>query len=438
MVIAPSAYPLGGVADWLDSVLPGLQALGWRCVLGLVQGRFHDVNTYLSRHPWQDVRRIANPTGSQPGRIASITACLRQVRPDLVVVVNIAATYCAIRYLRLRGQPSPKVVMTLHGFQSDLLEDCRASVDVLDGVVSTNRLGVKMAASNMGSEERVFYAPCGVPVPSGRVAATTGVAVTQPLRLLYCGRFEQEQKRICDLVELASSLARRGVSCQISLAGAGPDEALLRQAIAARGAERVFRFLGVLAPTALSREYRRHDALIITSVWETGPIVAWEAMSHRLPVISSCFVGSGLEGALLNGRNCLLFPIGDMAAAADAVAALMAFGIRERLVTGGLELVQRRYSRSCSVSLWNDALHQILRLPSLPAPRLPSGALPQGRLDRWLGVKWGERVRRTLGVSYRHDDAGGEWPHACHGAQSQNEFLRWAREADGRDGQCGQ
>ena len=436
MVIAPSAYPLGGVADWLDSVLPGLQALGWRCVLGLVEGRFHDVTAYLARHPWQDVWRIANPTGSQPGRINAVTSCLRQVRPDLVAVANIAAAYEAIRYLRLRGEPSPKVAMTLHGLQGDLLEDCRASVDVLDGVVATNRLAVAMAASNMGSRERVFYAPCGVTIPSGRVVATTGAAGSQPLRLLYCGRFEQEQKRVCDLVELASILDRRGLVFHISLAGGGPDDALLRQTVAAHGVERLFRFLGVLAPTALIREYQTHDALIITSAWETGPIVAWEAMSHGLPVISSCFVGSGLEDALVNGRNCLLFPVGDLAAAADAVTALMAFGIRERLVGGALELVQRRYSRTYSVSLWNDAFHQILRLPSLPAPRLPSRALPRGRLDQWLGVTWGERVRRALGVAYQHDEAGGEWPHTCHSAQSQDAFLRWAREADGRDGQC--
>src|SRR5690349_18307661 len=38
LFVAPSAYPLGGVATWLDYVVPGLRHRNWKVTLGLVQG----------------------------------------------------------------------------------------------------------------------------------------------------------------------------------------------------------------------------------------------------------------------------------------------------------------------------------------------------------------------------------------------------------------
>ncbi len=421
---------LGGVADWLDYLLPGLEAAGWHCTLGLVSGNLHNAQNYLDRHPWREVVCIDNPTGSPQGRINALTDTIRNTLPDLVAVVNIAAAYTAVRTMRLRGQSTPKVAMTLHGLQSDLLGDVRAEADVLDAVVATNRLAVKMAAENIGNEARVLYASYGVPAQKDGAVAGINRVPGAPLKLFYCGRFEQQQKRILDLVELARLLDESGVAFQIALAGGGPDEAVLRREIEDSGCERRFVFLGVLSPTELAFEYRRHDALLITSVWETGPIVAWEAMSHGLPVITSRYVGCGLEGALVHGQNCLLFPVGDMPAAVDAVHTLASPGVAAQLRQAGFELIRKRYSQAASVGLWNDALHNILSLPALPKPRILLAPHPDGRLDKWLGRQRGEALRRILGVTYRHDDPGGEWPHANQGHESEEMFLTKARAMD--------
>lgn len=429
LVIAPSAYPLGGVADWLDYLLPGLEQRGWRCILGLVQGRHHDVDAYLARHPWHDVVRIANPTGSARGRVNALIGVMRQVQPDLVAVANIATAYDALRRLRAQGEPAPRVVMTLHGLQSDLLGDVRTEADVLDAVVATNQLAVRMAADSLGNDGRVLYASYGVPVQTQQSQPMAPGAV-KVLKLLYCGRIEEAQKRVFDLPELARKLVARGVSIEIAIAGGGPDEAVLRRKIDELGVARQFRFLGVLNPQQLALAYRSHDALIITSVWETGPIVAWEAMSHGLPVITSRYVGSGLEGALVHQANCLLFPVGDMDAAASAVQSLRAPGVAERLIHGGLELVRTRYSRAASVALWDAALRRILEMPALAAPARRPAPAPNGRLDRWLGAAGGERIRRALGVVYPHVDPGGEWPHTGHGHKPQDVFLAQAAGLD--------
>jgi glycosyltransferase involved in cell wall biosynthesis len=426
--LAPSAYPFGGVADWLDYLLPGLELRGWRCILGLVQGRHHDVDSYLARHPWHAVVRIANPTGSAQGRIVAITNTLHKVRPDLVAVVNIVSAYEAIRRMRGRGEATPRVAMTLHGLQSDLLCDVSRESDVLNAVVATNQLAVTMARKHLRSRDRVLYASYGVPVqaespqPESRGGA--------PFQLLYCGRFEQEQKRVLDLVQLARVLNQRGLPFQISLAGSGPADVSLKCEIAAHQLERSFRFLGVLSPVDLALEYRRHDALLITSEWETGPLVAWEAMSHGLPVVSSRYLGSGLEGALVDGWNCLLFEVGDMNAAADAVQAATTPSVRESLVRAGLLLVHARYSRAASIQLWHDALQQVLLFPPLVAPTARRPTAPNSRLDKWFGTALGEQVRRAAGRTYAHVEAGGEWPHAGPAGQTHAAFLGQARMHD--------
>lgn len=429
LFLSPSAYALGGVSEWLDYTLPGLNAAGWRCTLGITKGMHHDVDAYLKRHPWVSTVSISSPTGSEQGRVMALMDVIRRARPQILAVVNIASAYEAVRRLRLLGEPTPKLVTMLHGLQSDLLGDLNAERDVVDAVVAVNRLACVLAGSSLGSPERVYYASCGV-AQSGaavqqRVTARGGV-----LRLMFCGRIEQHQKRVFDLPELAHNLVTRGVAFQISIAGGGPDEAALRHKIDALGVAHCFQFLGVLNPQELAVAYRNHDALVITSVWETGPIVAWEAMSHGLPVVSSRYVGSGLEGALVHQSNCLLFPVGDMNAAASAVQSLAELGLTERLARGGRELVRSRYSREASVVMWDDAFHRILALPPLPVPAQRPAPAPSGRLDRWLGAAGGERVRRALGVAYRHDGPGGEWPHTGQPHAPQDAFLARAASLD--------
>lgn len=428
LFVSPSAYPLGGVADWLDYLLPGLQDEGWECVLGLVAGLHHAADFYAERHPWQEVKRIQNPTGSPEGRILALTRVIKENQPDILVVVNIVDAYEAVRRLKLAGKPCPKVVTALHGLQGDLLADLKAEADVIDAVIATNKLAALLAGEAIRSDARSYYAPCGVSIENADGFAHHKTERT--FRLLYSGRLDQGQKRIFDLPALMAILREMDVKARIDLAGSGPDESELRKQFNALGLQGDVSFLGHLNSLELTKAYRDHDALIITSVWETGPIVAWEAMSHCLPVLSSRFVGSGKEGALEDEVNCLLYPVGDMQAAANAVVKLLQPGLRDQLIQGGRSLVMRRYSRSASVMEWNHALRKILELPGKAMPSSTLVRFPSGRLDKWFGIRWGEWTRRLLGFSYQHQAPGGEWPHTRHASDRQEDFLLRARELD--------
>lgn len=412
LFVSPAAYPLGGVADWLDYTLTGLSRRGLRCRLALVEGGGHDPVHYLARHPWDDVAIVSNPTGSREGRVNALMQAIAVAAPDLVLSINIVDVYEAVRRRRL-ATPSvktPRVAMTLHGLQADLVADIADHRDVLDAVIATNRLAAALAADALGDVGRVLYAPYGVPDPGAPAAQRRGEG-RRAIRLLHAGRIEQSQKRVLDLPGIIVGLARQGIDAALSIAGAGPAEPELRAAFGHAGVDACVTWLGVLDASSMAHAYRTHDALLITSAWETGPIVAWEAMSHGLPVVSSRYIGSGVEAALVDRGNARLFAVGNIAAAIDAVASLLDPLLRARVVAGGRELVVTRYTQHASVDAWATAIGAILGGSALPAPVHARLSAPSGRLDRWLGVRRAESLRCRLGVGYAHDAPGSAWPH---------------------------
>jgi hypothetical protein len=174
--------------------------------------------------------------------------------------------------------------------------------------------------------------------------------------------------------------------------------------------------------------YQKADVLLLTSLWETGPIVAWEAMAHGVVVVTSRYIGSRREGALQHGENCLAFETGDTDTAAELLQELSANpDLWHQLSRGGRRLVEDRYSLEGSVARWDEVLSEIARqeLRPLAAPPLvPS----RNRLTRLLGHLWAERVRSLRSTLPPDGGPGGEWPHALTGgAHGDVEF--WARAA---------
>ena len=67
VLVSPSAYPLGGVASWLDELLSGLESRGWNAVLCLTKGRYHNPDAHLKEHPWHRVVAVDAPTTTREG-----------------------------------------------------------------------------------------------------------------------------------------------------------------------------------------------------------------------------------------------------------------------------------------------------------------------------------------------------------------------------------
>jgi glycosyltransferase involved in cell wall biosynthesis len=430
LFIAPSAYPLGGVATWLDYLIPGMKDMGWDIILGLTSGKFHDVAEYIKRHYLDNIVKIENKTGSPEGRIRNIINALKAVHAEIVCGVNIPDTYAAVERVRAKNEYFPKVVMTIHGIQPDIYEDAKNYRQVLDAVICTNKLACKLAEEESGIKpDRIYYAPYGVAIPD---KINPPKLSEGKLRIAYSGRFDHFQKRVCDIPDILLHLRKRGILFEFLVAGGGPAENDFIDQVKDLGLLKEVNFLGSLSYEDLVQKvYQACDILLITSFWETGPIVAWEAMSYGMAVVTSNYIGSGLEGGLKDKLNCLMFPVGDTAKAASCIEMLAEIGIRKRLVTQGYELVRKRYTHDESVHFWEEALRKIIALP--PRKTFVKAERPQaaGRLDTLLGVRKAEAVRRLVGKRFIHDDPGGEWPHS-YGKRREDDkdFWKYAQAMD--------
>lgn len=427
LIFAPSAYPLGGVADWLDALCSSLAVKGVSCKLALVEGGGHDVARYVARHPWHDFVGVKNTTGSRQGRINALLGILEAHHADITIVVNLVDVYEAFRRFRFRNRATnSRLVVALHGIQADLIEDIRTEADVIDGVIATNKLAAALAAEALNNLTRAHYAPCGVPLRPLVAPSSLNLPV---LKVLYAGRIEQEQKRVLDLPLIIAALRSAGTDARLSIAGAGPEEVRLRAAFAEHGMEHFVSWLGDLEKSQLAEAYRKHDVLLVTSAWETGPIVAWEAMSHGLPVVSSRYVGSGLERALSHGQTAVLFEVGDVEAAAKSIEQLRDPSFRCTIAAGGYSLIRRRYGLDTSAAAWHDALSAVFRSTKV-TPLTPRVLRPSGRLDRVLGAQVGEAVRKMIGMRKIPTTPGSAWPHSYACTLDQESFLERARESD--------
>ena len=418
VIVAPSAYPLGGVQTWLDNVVRGLDATVWSTTVLLPSGVHSDASAYLREHALGEVRLVANATGSHEGRVRALMKALRKLEPEIVLCVNIVDAYDAVVRLRKRGKTAPRVAMALHGLESCYFRDIERYREVMDGVIVTNRLTEAVVTQICGFPKiRTKYAPCGVDVPAKLPVESTSDVLT----LIFAGRLEAQEKRVMDLPVIANVLKQHKIPFRIRIAGAGPAEEDLRALFDSYKIS--VEFLGALDPKALRANlYHPGAIMLILSPQESGPLVAWEAMANGVAIVTSQFVGIGREGALVDGVNCLSFPVGDVQAAADAVIRMREPTLRKALVASGFDTVKSRYSLEASLNAWSRALADVLDMSPRESSveKLPH---PNGRLDLLLGVKLAEAVRRAFGVSYSHTSAGGEWPHS-YGVDDNPEFRR--------------
>ena len=432
MFIAPSAYVLSGLATWLDYMEPGLLRLGWEVTIGLVEGpRYHRPEKYLAEHAHQNWLAISCRSGTQEGRLRAVEKAISMVNPDIVATVNMPDAIMGAARNRECAGTNLKIAMTVHGIQPDLYDDIQTFSPWLDGLFCVNRLASELAEEKGMSAARIAYTPCGV-----SVGHNGGKPFGERLKIAYVGRLEQDQKQVFDLASILTGLEERAVPYELLIAGTGPDEEKLRDLLAEQVDDGRVKFLGFLQPEALQTEVLdQADVLLLTSSWETGPIVIWEAMANGVAVVSSNYIGSGLEAALHDNDNALMFPVGDAGQAASQLQRLWSEqGLIAKLRKAAFRLVEERYSIAVSVANWDRHLKALLEQPPLVSVRRIGTQPANGRLDRVLGANRAESLRSLLGSTGPDGGAGGEWPHS-HGTTEYWDASFWAltEQLDHRD-----
>jgi glycosyltransferase involved in cell wall biosynthesis len=129
-------------------------------------------------------------------------------------------------------------------------------------------------------------------------------------------------------------------------------------------------FAGAVRDTA--PYYATADILVLPSHREGLPTVILEAQAAGIPVVGAS--ATGITDVVADGKTGLLFPVGDAAALAEAIARLIADnGLANKLRLAGQEQVKRDFRQE---QIWHALYREYLDV--LQRQKLPrSSILPQ-------------------------------------------------------------
>jgi glycosyltransferase involved in cell wall biosynthesis len=260
-------------------------------------------------------------------------------------------------------------------------------LDAMVGVSET--ICAKLRADAAFHNARIEHIPYGIQFEPETPRSARDPA--SPLKLIYLGRIIEEQKRVSRLAELVRLLTSRAQRFEFTLAGSGPELPALMEAL--RNYPNVH-FLGEVPNTETRALLRSQDVQVILSDFEGLPLSLLEAMGEGVvPVVSD--IESGMR-QVVTAETGVRVPIGDVRAAADAIAALARDPARlAALSVSGARLVRTEYSAARMGSRFLD-LASALSKPvdawpaevSVPAPMIVS--------QPWLYRGLARRVRRAL------------------------------------------
>ncbi len=188
----------------------------------------------------------------------------------------------------------------------------------LDGVLCVSRPLIELtrrALPELGGE-RVAWLP--YPVNCAQTEVPQPPPQDRPLVLGFAGRLSFAQKRVDRFPSLLRALRETGVDFRFEFLGEGPEAGWLRRQLA--GESRV-RFHGRRDGEAYWNVLRGWDLLVFVSDYEGLPIALLEAMAVGVvPVFPA--IGSGGDDYAAGVRPDLLYPAGDVSAAAAVIQRL--------------------------------------------------------------------------------------------------------------------
>src|SRR5258708_17469078 len=394
LLAVQTAADFGGSYTWLQQLLEELPSFGWRCSVALSSDGSQAWRAFAKRYEnLADVTILRSLTGTPLGRQRAVRKALHAIGPDVVIPHLLFDVFPAVSDSKRDGGEA-RLVYCAHEISGRMLADLSRYKGITDLAVGVSRmLGTILRDIIQIPPDRVSVIPYGV--PESRVHHQDREACAA-LRIGYAGRFEDD-KRVLDLIPLCEELDRLGVDYRLEIAGRGSREQDLRAALMP-GVERGrVAFLGFVTRDELYRVvYPAWDAFILCSPSEGWSIAIAEAMVNAIAPIVSDFRGRRQEQLLRDGETALVFPIGDMPAAAVACKRLADDGsLLHRLQTSAKHEIDQRFTTRRMAEAWDDALRRAIPRP-FPRELCRGELSPAGRPRRFPGRRMGEAVPRPF------------------------------------------
>lgn len=338
----------GGVGRHIADLAMGLTERGHEVVLCGPAPPSGLTGAY--RHMRLDLRRAIAPRADMRA-LASLTAIVRQVRPD-VIHAHSSKAGAIVRVARLRHRRIP-VIYTPHGYafaghferkfeRSVYREIERGLAPLANRVVCVCEAEARLART-VGPAKRVRVVYNGIePTPDGPVDARMA-RLAQDGPVVCAMTLLRPGKGIETLIDALPQVLARQPRARIAIGGEGPDLDALRMRAEERGVGDAVHFLGQSRdPFSI---LRGAQVFVHPSWAESFPYVILEAMSVGLPIVASDVGGIG--EALSDEDGGLLVAPGDESALAEALLELLEHPDRAaRMGTSARLRLQQRFTRT--------------------------------------------------------------------------------------------
>jgi glycosyltransferase involved in cell wall biosynthesis len=286
-------------------------------------------------------------------RLNEMLRQLARFRPTVLVSTLGAVSFEVLRYL-------PSDIFRIGMGQSDdplVYDMMRHYAPWMDLVAMVSQtMKQKAEALPEFADVPVAYLPYGVPFDS--MMGLTSRDGKAPLRILYLGRLEREQKRVHLFPEILRQLCASGMPFQWTIAGEGEARVFLEANLKPVSPGQTVSFAGAVCYAEVPALLKQHDIFLLASDYEGLPLSLLEAMGCGLvPVVSD--LKSGIPEVVDASDGCLV-PVNDVAGYARAIIHLHEH--RAELVAKSA-VARARAQKEFSVAAMTDRW-----LRALPAP----------------------------------------------------------------------
>jgi glycosyltransferase involved in cell wall biosynthesis len=306
----------GGIRRVVGALSDGLRARGWSVVTAGPDG-------VLDGLGGQDAV-VPVPAGFSPKALRSARRALGELVGDVELV---HAHGLKPGWLAASLRPRPPLVVSVHNLVLDEAAGRAAPVlRLLEGRIPaisdrTIALSGEVARRFAGAPGVVTIPPAADRPRPERTAAEVRAAygVEPDDRLLVTAARLHPQKDLPMLLDAVDRLRHRVPGVRLLVVGEGPEGPAMQARARSLGLDDVVTFAGRVRSAA--DELAAADVVVISSRWESGPLVLFEAMQLGRPVVTTA-VGAAPD-VVHDGLDGRIVPPGDADAFAAAVAEVL-------------------------------------------------------------------------------------------------------------------
>ncbi|HEV2693896.1 MAG TPA: glycosyltransferase family 4 protein [Verrucomicrobiae bacterium] len=308
---------------------------------------------------------------------------LAEFQPTTVIATLGAVSFEILRYV-------PKEVFRAGMGQSDdpiVYEMMRHYAAYMDCCAMVSQImKEKAGAMPEFAGTAVAYLPYGVPMCAD--VDLPARDFNSPLRILYLGRLDHEQKRVRLFPEIFRQLRESGMRFHWTIAGSGGEREFLESNLRPVSPGQNVSFTGAVNYADVPALLKTHDVFLLASDYEGLPLSLLEAMGQGLvPVVSD--LASGIR-EVVDDTNGLRVPVQDTVGYARAIIQLN--GNRGELAAksaAARERVKKHFSVSAMTDRWLAAIGR----PSVPPAVWSKGWRIQAPLTATKKIYYSPPVR---------------------------------------------